>query len=101
MYCRYFDTYDKQIENYLKKNGLQQIKIESPKKEDWANSPFKSPKKIEISLVQIRVLGMPVDYSSKKYKLILAKSADGKTRRVWMEVESNLFSKPKFKFSVE
>ena len=101
LYYRYFSSYDKDVQNYLEKNGLTLSKITVPEKENWVNSPFKVPPKVEISLAQIRILGIPVSFNSKEYRLVLAKLDNGKIQRIWMEVNSQLFRKPEVTFIQE
>ncbi len=98
---RHFKTYRNQIQNYLIDNDLKLIQTLKPKKEDWTKSPFEKPSSIEVSFVQIKVLGIMVDPSNKEYKIILTSDKNGTQVKIWMEVNTGILYKTKIEFKKE
>ena len=99
IYYRNFKSFDKEIEEFLKSNNYEFIKKRKPNKEDWKNSPFKKPPNFEISLSIIKINGIPVTWTDLKYKVIIGKN-ENKTKKIWLEIKTTYFQKPKLKFNI-
>ena len=93
-------NYDR-IQEYLIKNNLKLIKIINPSSKDWKKSPFKKPPTVEISLIQIRVLGMPIDASDVEYQIIEVINPANKTFRIWMKIDTSIMTKTKIQYQKE
>jgi len=96
---RNFKSFDKEIEEFLKSNNYEFIEKRKPNKEDWKNSPFKKPPNFEISLSVIKINGIPVTWTDLKYKVIIGKN-ENKTKKIWLEIKTTYFQKPKLKFNI-
>jgi hypothetical protein len=94
---RNFKSFDKEIEEFLKSNNYEFIEKRKPNKEDWKNSPFKKPSNFEVSLSVIKINGLPVTWTDLKYKVIIGKNKNN-TKKIWLEVKTTYFQKPKLKF---
>ena len=97
IYYRNFKSFDKEIEEFLKSNNYEFIEKRKPNKEDWKNSPFKKPPNFEVSLSVIKINGLPVTWTDLKYKVIIGKNKNN-TKKIWLEVKTTYFQKPKLKF---
>jgi hypothetical protein len=96
---RNFKSFDKEIEEFLKSNNYEFIEKRKPNKEDWKNSPFKKPPNFEVSLSIIKINGIPVTWTDLKYKVIIGKN-ENKTKKIWLEIKTTYFQKPKLKFNI-
>jgi hypothetical protein len=99
IYYRNFKSFDKEIEEFLKSNNYEFIEKKKPNKEDWKNSPFKKPPNFEVSLSIIKINGIPVTWTDLKYKVIIVKN-ENKTKKIWLEIKTTYFQKPKLKFNI-
>lgn len=99
IYYRNFKSFDKEIEEFLKSNNYEFIEKRKPNKEDWKNSPFKKPPNFEVSLSIIKINGIPVTWTDLKYKVIIGKN-ENKTKKIWLEIKTTYFQKPKLKFNI-
>jgi|TARA_B110000037_G_C16742143_1_gene351653 hypothetical protein len=97
IYYRNFKSFDKEIEEFLKSNNYEFIEKRKPNKEDWKNSPFKKPPNFEVSLSVIKINGLPVTWTDLKYKVIIGKNKNNK-KKIWLEIKTTYFQKPKLKF---
>ena len=93
-------NYDR-IQEYLIKNNLKLVKTINPSSEDWKKSPFKKPSAVKISLIQIRVLGIPIDASDVEYQIIEVINPSNKTFRIWMEIDTSILTKTKIQYQKE
>jgi|TARA_R110001606_G_C15202636_1_gene631882 hypothetical protein len=100
IYYRNFKSFDKEIEEFLKSNNYEFIEKRKPNKEDWKNSPFKKPPNFEVSLSIIKINGIPVTWTDLKYKVIIGKKNENKTKKIWLEIKTTYFQKPKLKFNI-
>lgn len=100
IYYRNFKSFDKEIEEFLKSNNYEFIEKRKPNKEDWKNSPFKKPPNFEVSLSIIKINGIPVTWTELKYKVIIGKKNENKTKKIWLEIKTTYFQKPKLKFNI-
>ena len=96
LYRRHLKSYQTEIENFLKGQGLSMQTVNSPTKNDWKNSPFKKPDRFGISLGYIQINGVIVTWNDQKYKII--QSNEGKT--IWLEIDTTYFRKPVLTFKV-
>ena len=99
LYYRYFKSFDKEIEEFLKSNNYEFIEKRKPNKEDWKKSPFKKPPKFKVRLSLIKINGVPVTWTDLKYKVIIGKNKNN-TKKIWLEIKTTYFQKPKFKFNI-
>ncbi len=93
-------NYDR-IQEYLIKNNLKLTKTIKPTSNDWKKSPFKKPPAVKISLIQIRVLGMPIDASDVEFKIIEVINPANKTFRIWMKIDTSILTKTKIQYQKE
>ena len=100
IYYRNFKSFDKEIEEFLKTNNYEFIEKRKPNKEDWKKSPFKKPPNFEVSLSLIKINGIPVTWTDLKYKVIIGKKNENKTKKIWLEIKTTYFQKPKLKFNI-
>ena len=100
IYYRNFKSFDKEIEEFLKSNNYEFIEKRKPNKEDWKNSPFKKPPNFEVSLSIIKINGIPVTWTDLKYKVIIGKKNENRTKKIWLEIKTTYFQKPKLKFNI-
>tara|TARA_R110002050_G_scaffold585_2_gene4214 strand:- start:51 stop:425 length:375 start_codon:yes stop_codon:yes gene_type:complete len=100
IYYRNFKSFDKEIEEFLKTNNYEFIEKRKPNKEDWKKSPFKKPPNFEVSLSLIKINGMPVTWTDLKYKVIIGKKNENRTKKIWLEIKTTYFQKPKLKFNI-
>ena len=100
IYYRNFKSFDKEIEELLKSNNYEFIEKRKPNKEDWKNSPFKKPPNCEVSLSIIKINGIPVTWTDLKHKVIIGKKNENKTKKIWLEIKTTYFQKPKLKFNI-
>jgi hypothetical protein len=100
IYYRNFKSFDKEIEEFLKNNNYEFIEKRKPNKEDWKKSPFKKPPNFEVSLSLIKINGIPVTWTDLKYKVIIGKKNENKTKKIWLEIKTTYFQKPKLKFNI-
>jgi hypothetical protein len=99
IYYRNFKSFDEEIEGFLKSHNYQFIEKRKPNKEDWKKSPFKKPPNFEVSFAVIKINGLPVTWTDLKYKVIIGKNED-KTKKIWLEIKTTYFQKPKLKFNI-
>ncbi len=100
IYYRNFKSFDKEIEEFLKINNYEFIEKRKPNEEDWKKSPFKKPPNLEVSLSLIKINGIPVNWTDLKYKVIIGKKNENKTKKIWLEIKTTYFQKPKLKFNI-
>ena len=99
LYYRNFKSFDSEIEKFLKSNNFELVETRKPNKEDWKKSPFKKPPNFEISLSIIKINGIPVTWTDLKYKVIIGKN-ENKRKKIWLEIKTSYFQKPKLKFNI-
>ena len=99
LYYRNFKSFDSEIEKFLKSNNFKLVETRKPNKEDWKKSPFKKPPNFEISLSIIKINGIPVTWTDLKYKVIIGKN-ENKRKKIWLEIKTSYFQKPKLKFNI-
>jgi hypothetical protein len=99
LYYRNFKSFDKEIEEFLKSNNYEFIEKRKPNKEDWKKSPFKKPPNFEVSISIIKINGVPVTWTDLKYKVIIGKNKN-KTKKIWLEIKTTYFQKPKLEFNI-
>jgi hypothetical protein len=98
-YERNLKSFQKEIDEYLSAKLLEFQNIHQPGSQDWSDSPFKKPPLFNISLgPTIKIAGMYVSYNEKQYQVITAINKHRQEKKVWLEIETTLFKKPKLKF---
>ena len=100
IYYRNFKSFDKEIEEFLESNNYQLIEKRKPNKEDWKKSPFEKPPSFKINLSVVKINGLPVTWTDLKYKVIIGKN-ENRTKRIWLEIKTTYFQKPKLKFKMK
>ncbi len=93
-YRRYLKSYKQEIYDFFTTHGLTVQDIYTPDKNDWTNSPFNKPPSFKLSLVIISINGSLVTWTDQKYKIIQT----DKGQRIWLEIETTYFKKPKLTF---
>ena len=94
---RHFKTYDEQILEFLKANGLNQTGRHKPTKADWQNAPFDKPPIISFSFIQIQFLGMHITSKDTRYEII----ETNENKHVWIEINTRIFYPAKLNFKIE
>ena len=97
LYFRYFKSFDKEIETFLKLNNYKLLEKRNPNKEDWKSSPFNKPDDFKVNIVVVRINSLPVTWTVLKYMVILL---ENENKKIWMESKTTYFRKPKIKFIV-
>ena len=90
LYRRHIKSYQTEIENFLKGQGLSLLTVNSPNKNDWKNSPFKEPSRFGIRLGYVQINGVIVTWNDQRYRII--QTNEGKT--IWLEIDTTYFKKP-------
>ncbi|HPE56453.1 MAG TPA: hypothetical protein PK904_08650 [Bacteroidales bacterium] len=90
LYRRHIKSYQTEIENFLKRQGLSLLTVNSPNKNDWKNSPFIKPGRFGIKLGYVQINGVVVIWNDQRYKLI--QTNEGIT--IWLEIDTTYFKKP-------
>ena len=99
LYYRNFKSFDTEIEEFLTSKNYQLIEKRKPNKDDWKKSPFKKPPDFQISLSIVKINGVPVTWTDLKYKVIIGKNQN-ETNKIWLEIKTTYFQKPKLKFEL-
>ena len=97
IYLRYFKSFHTDSIEYLSLRNLEFIASRKPNIKDWENSPFKRVKDFEISFVNITIAGVPVNFTTKKYRLITYRQKE-KEKQLWLEIQTSFFKKTKLNF---
>jgi len=99
LYYRNFKSFDTEIEEFLTSKNYQLIEKRKPNKDDWKNSPFKKPPDFQVSLSIVKINGVTVTWTDLKYKVIIGKNKN-ETKKIWLEIKTTYFQKPKLKFEL-
>lgn len=91
---RYFYSYGSEISEFLRKNELTLIESRYPSNLDWKDGCFTKPPSIRVSFSIIRINGISVTWTDKKYLIIDTRNSNGKGIKLWLEVETTYFQKP-------
>ena len=99
IYYRNFKSFDREIEEFLTSKNYKLIEKRKPNKDDWKKSPFKKPPDFQISISIVKINGVPVTWTDLKYKVIIGKNQN-ETNKIWLEIKTTYFQKPKLKFEL-
>lgn len=85
----------KELSVFVESKGYVFLSKRTPNKKDWKTSPFKRPPLIKLSLIDIKVLGIPVSFKREEF-FIVEVEKDGEMSSFWIKAVSGFFSKTKF-----
>lgn len=95
LYIRHLKSYSAEIESYLKEQKLNFKSERKPNSSDWDNAPFEKPPLISIGLGPVITIGgMHVSMQDEKFLVIDTLE----NTRIWLKIETTVFSKPKLTF---
>lgn len=91
---RFLNSFEKEIEAYLKSKRLT-LKIKrKPKNSDWKQSPFKKPPAITFGIGRITVLGTTIPANETRYFIL----ETHENVAIWLKAELSIFSKVQLEF---
>ncbi|OSY87815.1 hypothetical protein WH52_10350 [Tenacibaculum holothuriorum] len=88
-------TIIKELSAFVESKGYVFLNKRVPNKLDWKKGPFERPSMIKLSLVSIKVLGIPVNWKREEF-FIVKLEKNGEISDFWVKVVSGFFSKTKF-----